>query len=860
MKKALNPKILANIGSSPTGCSAESSDRKQIAQTLSLPAVRIVFFGLFVSIATASMISSPTVMLGQNEDPAANATFAPAYPSVPKLIRFNGTLMDGRGWPITTPVSVRFAIYTQPVGEDQPPLWQETQQISPGSKGGYTVLLGSVNPNGIPVEVFKSGEAQYLGVKVDDEPEQARVLLVSVPYALKAGDATTLNGLPASAFALAGTKIGVDASTATAPGAIPLASATVTTTGGQSGYLPQFSGAATIIDSPVYADAAGIGIGKVPDPSAALDVNGSSLLRGNTAMTPSGTAASASGVNSHSFALSAGAWNSSLGKAVSPFLEFQSEPVGNNTASPGASLHVLSSNGVAGPTETGLSIAPNGTINFAPGQAFPGTGPGTIRGVTAGTDLTGGGTSGIVTLNLDTTKVPLLTANNAFLGSGSFAGNLGIGSSPSGTNYTPLALSSSSTFGTWLSLSNNSPSGHTWNILSAGSANSEGAGNLGITDLTGKSTIFLEGNVKANSGSFTASTAVSPAAIATNSALNGIGVEGNSTGLDGTGVVGKASASNCGSLELCDAVGVLGTASVDSSVVGVAVEGSAPGQNNFAGLFQGNVLVEGPVSGAVGPFFGDAAVFQVDQAPPNGNGIDAAAITSGGSQSVASLLLANTGSGGLRLRTGVGTGTAYLASSGPLEFVTADTGTPSFPSAPALSIDTSGNVSVRGALSAGIKFFKIDHPLDPANKYLVHSSIESSEMVNIYSGNVTTDELGIAVVHLPDWFEAENGDFRYQLTVMGERFAQAIVSKKIQNHEFTVSTNATHVEVSWQVTGVRQDAYAKTHPLVVEQAKPADQRGAYIHSEIFGQPEEKKTSTRSVDTSFTSAAPKRPVR
>ena len=93
---------------------------------------------------------------------------------------------------------------------------------------------------------------------------------------------------------------------------------------------------------------------------------------------------------------------------------------------------------------------------------------------------------------------------------------------------------------------------------------------------------------------------------------------------------------------------------------------------------------------------------------------------------------------------------------------------------------------------------------------------------------------------LPDWFEAENGDFRYQLTVIG-RFAQAIVSKEIADHQFTISTNAAHVKVSWQVTGVRQDAYAKAHPLVVERQKLARERGHYIHPELYGQPEEKQT-------------------
>jgi hypothetical protein len=90
--------------------------------------------------------------------------------------------------------------------------------------------------------------------------------------------------------------------------------------------------------------------------------------------------------------------------------------------------------------------------------------------------------------------------------------------------------------------------------------------------------------------------------------------------------------------------------------------------------------------------------------------------------------------------------------------------------------------------------------------------------MNIYTGNVTTDTRGEATVQLPKWFEVLNADFRYQLTVIGQ-FAQAIVASKIQNHQFTIRTNAPNVEVSWQVTSVRRDAYAKAHPLVVEAEK-----------------------------------------
>ena len=139
----------------------------------------------------------------------------------------------------------------------------------------------------------------------------------------------------------------------------------------------------------------------------------------------------------------------------------------------------------------------------------------------------------------------------------------------------------------------------------------------------------------------------------------------------------------------------------------------------------------------------------------------------------------------------------------------------------------------------GTKNFKIDHPLDPENKYLYHAAIESSEVLNIYSGNVTTDNNGQAVIALPNWFEAINQDLRYQLTVIGT-FAQAIVGEKVKNNRFIIKTNAANVEVSWQVTGVRSDAAMHNHPFKVEQDKPERERGHYLSPDAYNQPEEKR--------------------
>jgi hypothetical protein len=161
-----------------------------------------------------------------------------------------------------------------------------------------------------------------------------------------------------------------------------------------------------------------------------------------------------------------------------------------------------------------------------------------------------------------------------------------------------------------------------------------------------------------------------------------------------------------------------------------------------------------------------------------------------------------------------------------------------------------GNLNVKGTLTKGGGSFKIDHPLDPANKYLSHSFVESPDMMNVYNGNITTDRHGLATVTLPDYFEALNQDFRYQLTVIGQ-FAQAIVKREIENNRFTIKTNRPLVKVSWQVTGIRHDAYANAYRIPTEEEKPAAEQGYYLHPEVFGQPASKSIQAASEKASAT---------
>jgi hypothetical protein len=139
-----------------------------------------------------------------------------------------------------------------------------------------------------------------------------------------------------------------------------------------------------------------------------------------------------------------------------------------------------------------------------------------------------------------------------------------------------------------------------------------------------------------------------------------------------------------------------------------------------------------------------------------------------------------------------------------------------------------GNLFVNGTLSKSAGSFKIDHPLDPENKYLSHSFVESPDMMNIYNGVVTLDAKGKATVKLPDYFEALNRDFRYQLTCLGA-FAPVFVAGEIRHNSFRIAGGRPGLKVSWQITGVRHDAYANEHRIQVEEEKPAEERGRLLN-------------------------------
>ncbi|WP_250280075.1 hypothetical protein [Frankia sp. Cppng1_Ct_nod] len=144
-----------------------------------------------------------------------------------------------------------------------------------------------------------------------------------------------------------------------------------------------------------------------------------------------------------------------------------------------------------------------------------------------------------------------------------------------------------------------------------------------------------------------------------------------------------------------------------------------------------------------------------------------------------------------------------------------------------------GNVVVTGSISKSAGQFLIDHPLDPTNKYLAHSFVESPEMMNIYNGTAVLDGLGTAVVELPAWFDALNRDFRYGLTPIGSPAPNLHLADEIIGNRFRIAGGPPRLKVSWQVTGVRCDPYAQAHPIEVEVDKPPHERGRFLHPDLY---------------------------
>jgi hypothetical protein len=455
---------------------------------------------------------------------------------VPTLVNFSGRLTDVNSKAVTGTVGVTFYLYSEQQGGS--PLWIETQNVQPDKSGHYSVMLGSTSSQGLPTNLFASGEARWLGVQAEGQAEQPRVMLLAVPYALKAGDAATIGGLPPSAFVLA--------APATAPGnpasAEPPGISASTTVGGSgtTDFIPLWSSSMVLGNSVLFQSGSGssalLGI-NTTTPASTLDVNGGVTSRGNLQLPSLGTASASQGYNSQPFQLQGSAYNSGTGKTIGPLFQWQTEPSGNNTSNPSGTLNLLYGNGSGSPTETGLKLSNGGVFTFASGQTFPGTG--TITGVTAGGGLSGGGTSGNVTL-----AVPSAGISNAMLQNSSLAVNPGTALTGGGA----VSLGGSTTLSIdttkipQLGAANTFTNNQTINgSLTANGAINGQTGNFSGNNTTQVLNVTQAGTGSAIVGSVPSSASTVPAAVLgnlTGASGVGFGVEGVSSSVIGMGVYG----------------------------------------------------------------------------------------------------------------------------------------------------------------------------------------------------------------------------------------------------------------------------------------------------------------------------------
>jgi hypothetical protein len=595
--------------------------------------IRVVTLSLLLMLLSVSLFGQAQQTAAANSDAV-----------VPPLVRFSGTLTDPNGKPLTNVVGVTFSLYSEQKGGA--PLWLETQNVTADNNGHYTVMLGSTTSAGLPADIFVAGEARWIAVQVEGLAEQPRVLLLSVPYALKAGDAQTLGGLPASAFVLAAPSAvstnSVISAAAVSPSDSSRTTSDVTTSGGTVNTLPLFTTASDVQSSIVTQTGSGttgkIGI-NTTTPATTLDVNGSATVRGILTSSALGTATAAKGFNSQPQDFVASVFNSSTATAVSQKFQWQAEAVNNDTSTASGTMNLLYASGTATPAETGLKISSHGLLTFAAGQTFPGTS--SITGITAGTDLTGGGTGGTVTLNLNTAATNALyarlNANNTFTGtqtinnatiiSGSnAAGILQVTNTASGT--VPAVL------GTSTSASGYGLYGTSPNVGVYGSGT--GAGSIGLDG---------HGTFQGAKGISTATTGAAQGVYGQSASSAGYGVEGTSpfVGVYGTG----ATAGVTGSTTAAGGYGVIGS-TVSSLGAGVLGSSSNPnsygvygqvnaGSGSSAGVFGANtstgsgygVQGSGGIIGVYGTATG-ASSYGVEGSSPNvgifGNGTGSGSI------------------------------------------------------------------------------------------------------------------------------------------------------------------------------------------------------------------------------------------
>jgi hypothetical protein len=501
--------------------------------------------------------------------------------AVPRLVKFSGTLTDGGGKPLTGVVGVTFSLYEGQEGGS--PIWMETQNVQAGGNGQYTVLLGYTKNEGLPAEAFAAGQ-RWLGVQAQGEAERPRVLMASVPYSLKAVDAETLGGLPASAFALAGVAghaaVGAAVESAKGELAKPAAASPAALSGtGTAGTVPLWTNSTTLGNSLILQSGTSVGIGATSTASKFVvkATSGNGIVGEATGATGSGvqgTAIDTSGANIGVLGTS----ESSAGVGVQ----------GQAFASTGSNV------GVFGLSESTSGIGVKGSTSTTSGDTFGVLGVNSSSagiGVKGEVDSTSGATFGVYGVAASSSGVGIQGEANA--ASGDTRGVYGVSASPtglgvqgeatatSGTTYGVAGLNASSSGG-GVQGQANAVEGNTAGVYGS-SASTSGSGVSGeATSTTGSTTgvfglaastegIGVSGEASATTGN---TNGVSGSAVST----SGVGVSGDASATTGntTGVYGKA-ASPTG-------VGVYGN---NPTPPGIGVYGVAPAISTESGTLTG---------------------------------------------------------------------------------------------------------------------------------------------------------------------------------------------------------------------------------------------------------------------------------
>jgi trimeric autotransporter adhesin len=802
-----------------------------------------------------------------------------------RLVRFGGTLRDTGGKAATGDVTILFGIFTEQEGGT--PLWSESQVVTLDADGRYAVLLGATERDGLPIDLFMSGATRWLGVHVPALADPPRVLLVGVPYAVKAADADTVGGKPLSAFVLAGDRTGVGADGLTYVDTRVLSSGLTSGGNGQApggppsplggagtpNYLGVFTDTTTLVNSVIYQTPAGnIGVNtttpaagfhavSAASPVAYFDVYSDALGALPVVYRAArGTPASPSPVQT----------NDILGG-----LAVRGYGATGFTQGRGQVMYKAAENWTdsANGTYLQFTTTPAGSVTWAERMRIDATGNVGIGTATPAQRLS---VAGAIESTAGGFKFPDGTTQaTAGLQSVTAGNGITVGSVSGGTQYVGLAYSGGGgDYGssTYIARLDHLHDGRYLRLTGGSLAASTGSGGvvLGVAQSGAGHGVL----VTAGAGHGISATSSNGDGVHGVSTW-GDGVEGTSTNGWGTGGISTygdgihgESTNSRGVYGHGGTIGVLGATS--STVAGNAgVEGittsaaygvyglsAGSGAGMYAENQSGNSASVALIAKNTGS--GGAASFEAGSP----GSVDVVAVTSSAASPYASLYVNNlNGSGGFGIYgsaynggtavtgwTDSGTGVRGGAASGSAVYGRA-TGSGYggyFQSATGFAGYFSGNVHVAGTLSASVKTFKIDHPLDPEGKYLSHAVVESPDMKNIYDGIAVLDAAGEAWVTLPDYFEALNKDFRYQLTPVGAAFVP-YVAEEIAGNRFKIGGGTAGTKVSWQVTGTRQDAYAKAHPVVVEQMKPADEQGTYLHPELFGQPADRAAGSLKVE-------------